>query len=308
MIECTLHLGDVAEGGKSYKSVALDLPMEFTPADIAAVLEAAKVRPVDVKTQATLDVANITAEQVVGLLSYFHGTSGRWLRLILDGEAVDTRTLTRAFPKVSRRVNSDVSHLYVADPQQVVRGVQKAFDARRVYITLPDNPTQAVAYFLALAGLRTTKDRIRLPLLAAAPIEEEPSRDELGSAQPSDFRQAGASFRTSHRLKSELHLLPGGPAQTTDRQQRLQKAAEVDIEKVMRALPKSRTEDGIKWHCPRPERHTNGDRNPSMRIDNNRTQCFRCDGEWVDSLRITVDSTGMSPDQAANWLLALAEN
>lgn len=305
MITCKLHLGDVTESGVSYKTVDLTLPESFTPEAVNDALIKANVNPVDIKTQATLDVHGASAQDVVGLVSFFHGASGRWIRLRIDGADLDSRKLSSAFPRPNKRIAADLAYLFVADAATIARGVQRVFDARRLYITLPQDPAQAAGYFLALSGLRTSKDRARLPFLVSGSIEEEPERDSLGSSQPLDFRAAGAAFRSGQRLQAELHLLPAESVTVTDRQKRLIQAAEVDIEKVMHALPKSRTEDGQKWHCPRPERHTNGDRNPSMRIDNNMTRCFRCDGEWVDSLRIVVDATGLSPDQAADWILSL---
>jgi hypothetical protein len=32
-------------------------------------------------------------------------------------------------------------------------------------------------------------------------------------------------------------------------------------------------------------------------------RCYRCDGERVDSLRLTMDVLGLSPDEAAAWLV-----
>lgn len=305
MITCKLHLGDVTDAGESYKTVDLNLEDNLTPDAVTEALIGANVQPVDIKTQATLDISGASSADVVGLVSFFHGASGRWIRLRIDGADLDSRKLAQAFPRPTKRMNSDLSFLYAGDTGDIARGVQRVFDARRLYVTLPENPTQAAGYFLALSGLRTTKDRARLPFLVAEAVTEEPDRANLGSSQPLDFRSAGSSFRAGQRLQAELALLPKEESVTTPRQDILVKASQVDIEKVMQALPKSRTEDGQKWHCPRPERHTNGDRNPSMRIDANMTRCFRCDGEWVDSLRITVDSTGMSPDQAASWLLSL---
>jgi hypothetical protein len=64
------------------------------------------------------------------------------------------------------------------------------------------------------------------------------------------------------------------------------------------------TPDGVLWHCPRPDRHRNGDANASMRVDEQGARCFRCDPEKIDSLRLVADVRGISFDEAADWILS----
>jgi len=42
-----------------------------------------------------------------------------------------------------------------------------------------------------------------------------------------------------------------------------------------------------------------------MRIypDDQTARCFRCDSERVGPLRLTIDTRGLSPDEAARWLI-----
>jgi hypothetical protein len=153
------------------------------------------------------------------------------------------------------------------------------------------NHALAVSQFMAICTLRQRGDQDRYPILAL-PNDTELDLDEV--------RKLTAEMRRSHRTDDRSSIAPRSVLSSY--QDRLSQASLVPQSAVMLALG-STTAGGGVWHCPRPSRHTHGDAVPSMRVENARARCFRCDAEWVDPVRLTADVKGVSFDEAAKWVI-----
>jgi hypothetical protein len=164
----------------------------------------------------------------------------------------------------------------------------------------------AVSQLIILAGLRARGDVDRLPYLVKGdePVAADGEDGVVGLCLDT-LRRGAVEARRAMRHDDRSQLAP--KAELTARQRMLLAASAVPIESVLTWLGASRDESSELWHCPRPERHNHGDANASMRVVRGKTQCFRCDAERVDSLRLVVDTKGMVPDTAAEWLLVEVE-
>jgi hypothetical protein len=114
------------------------------------------------------------------------------------------------------------------------------------------------------------------------------------------LRFVGIETRNADRLEYSADLVPVVPL--TPHQNLLLERALDSISKTMVYLGASMDPETELWHCPRPQRHSNGDKNASMHVEENFTQCFRCDSEKIDSLRLVMDTLNFTPDEAADWL------
>lgn len=169
--------------------------------------------------------------------------------------------------------------------------------ASRVVLTADPATPVALGQFLMLAALRRRGHNERFPLYAAS-ADSVPVDLELA-------RRRGAEVRKSTRPDTMGSLVDQLPP--TPRQERLSLAASSDVTTVLLRLGVTYQvgDDGVVlWHCPRPERHTNGDANPSTRVTKElRVRCFRCDPEPVDALGLVMDALSMTGDEAAEWIL-----
>lgn len=162
--------------------------------------------------------------------------------------------------------------------------------ARRVNLSLPSDPMSALVSFVVVAGIRARGRKERLPNVI---VDESPL--ELDS-----FRRLAAQFRRQEQMPPAEAIVEPLPRQ--ERAAKLLEAAQLSPAATMLALG-STTPGGGLWHCPRPDRHTNGDANASMRVQETHVRCFRCDSEDVDPVRLTADVTGATFSDAAEWLM-----
>jgi hypothetical protein len=176
--------------------------------------------------------------------------------------------------------------------------------ARRLRFVGDPVPIVALGQFLLIAALRARDNQDRFPYLVKG---DEPAIPEEDFAQVvgiclDTIRFAGIEARNADRLEYNGELVPSAPL--TPHQKFLITHADDPISKTMLALGASIDPETDLWHCPRPQRHSNGDKNASMRIEENFTQCFRCDSEKIDSLRLVMDTLDLTPDEAIDWLTA----
>ena len=225
---------------------------------------------------------------------------------VLDAPAIDT--LSRSLPDLGKPqsafevVQVGVAHDVIpyivgsVGPQEA----QMIRYAKRCRLVLFPEPGAAIAQFVAVSALRSRGDQDRFPLLISdpnAPLDSETEGVDLDS-----IRRQAVDVRRHSRVDDRSALAPRGPL--SERSKDLLMAAAVAVEATMVALGSTTPGNGV-WHCPRPHRHTHGDAIPSMRVESARARCFRCDPEWVDSLRLTADVKGCSFDEAAAWLTAI---
>jgi hypothetical protein len=174
--------------------------------------------------------------------------------------------------------------------------------ARRLRFVPVDDVVEALSQLVVVAAIRSRRDGAdRLPFLC---VGDEPAvledRDTVVGVCLDTIRRAAVDLRRS--LRSDDRDAVVEPIALTPRQLALVAAADRPIEETMVRLGAALNEATGMWHCPRPERHTHGDKNASMKSVKGRVQCLRCDPERVDSLRLTMDTLGVSADEAAEWL------
>lgn len=189
--------------------------------------------------------------------------------------------------------------------------------ARRLRLVPADHVQIALPQLVVVAALRARGATERLPLLCTG---DEPADPDAGICLET-ARRGGEAARRDLRSGTRDALAPAEPT----RFDRLEEADAVPVEKTLLRLgAKSKVVDlparpgtpehaaGVTvptevWHCPRPDRHTNGDATPSARIvikdERAEFQCFRCDPERVGSLRLVMDTLGLTGDEAADWIL-----
>lgn len=116
-----------------------------------------------------------------------------------------------------------------------------------------------------------------------------------------EVRKAGAALRRAKRVDDRSEV--ASPIDLSARQRYLMQAASVSVEETLMRLDSHVNAETGFWRCSRPNRHRNGDANPSSHVEDNKVRCYRCDKEPLDSLRLVMDTLSITPDEAANWLL-----
>jgi hypothetical protein len=159
---------------------------------------------------------------------------------------------------------------------------------------------EALSLLIAVAALRQRGGADRLPLLVTDPLA--PLTDEGGvvGVDLDLLRRSANELRRSRRIDARDALVE--PIEETPRIAMLRAAAGVAIEDALVLLGSHQDETSGYWRCPRPDRHRNGDANPSLKVTDGKVRCYRCDTEPVDSLRLVIDTLGCSPDDAARAL------
>ncbi|HEY8482402.1 MAG TPA: hypothetical protein VIL71_21460 [Spirillospora sp.] len=174
--------------------------------------------------------------------------------------------------------------------------------AARLRMVPPPSARDALATFVLVAAIRRRADD-RFPYLSKGGEPVPTVKDD--PAQGIDLeklRREAAKVRQEQRSgRRGADLVP--PVPIPPHNQRIAEARAVDIRTVLRRLGSS-SDDGNLWHCPRPRNHSNGDVNPSMKVyGDNRTRCHRCDSEKVGPVRLVIDVLGITPDEAASFIL-----
>lgn len=178
-------------------------------------------------------------------------------------------------------------------PDALADAADLIHSARRVRFVAGPDALGAIVTFVKIARLRRRGDQDRFPQLVTAPAADAPVVDL-------DLLRRAA--RERRRAVIDAPVVAAVPLSA--RLVRLQTAAAVPIEVVLTRLGSARDPDSGLWRCPRPVRHRNGDQNPSLRVVSDRVQCFVCDAERVDALRLVMDTRDLTPDEAAEWLLS----
>jgi hypothetical protein len=134
---------------------------------------------------------------------------------------------------------------------------------------------------------------------------EEPSLDSRNSVDLEDLSRETAELRRNNKTDNRDALVE--TVEPSARQKQLIQAADTEMLVVLNMLGSEQNIETGYWRCTRPERHRNGDANPSCVVEDNTMRCFRCDAEPVDALRLVMDTLNLSPDDAANKLLELQQ-
>jgi hypothetical protein len=271
---------------------------------IVATLRDSGLSPADLRSRAVLCLpSSLDVGAILEIYATVCGFANRRLDVLLDKDTlIEVSAAEGSLPKVDLSIKPDSTPELVVFGSTVegvvsVAGNITASDAvilhhaRRVRFVPFNSHALAVSQFIALCALRQRGDQERYPILALSD-DKELDLDEV--------RKQTAEMRRSHRTDDRSSIAPRSVLSSY--QDRLTQASLVPQSAVMLALG-STTPGGGVWHCPRPSRHTHGDAVPSMRVEDARARCFRCDAEWVDPVRLTADVKGVSFDEAAKWVI-----
>ena len=117
---------------------------------------------------------------------------------------------------------------------------------------------------------------------------------------PEDYRKLGNELRREIKIDNRNTIVEKN--NLSPRIEELSQLANLNIEEALKYLGSYPDSEGIYWRCPRPERHNNGDLNPSMKINEGKVRCYKCDNEEIDTLRLLMDTLLISTDDAAKIL------
>jgi hypothetical protein len=287
-------------------------PKEVTPAAVTAVISASSLTAADLRTPTLFVVGPGSAERALMVYAAVCGFAGRFLDISDMSEVLETRPLNESL----RLSPSPAPRTLDTPPVLTGPGVGRSFlddimvdDALDLHFTkkaffLPDESVLGSLYsFVAVASLRWRNKADRFPLLYTGVVSQDVSEMEAAAIDLDLLRRTGAETRRSRRIDDRGAVVD--PTPSTTRQQTLLAAAQTPLEATLLALGSHQDTETDFWRCPRPERHRNGDANPSSRITEHGFRCFRCDTEQVDALRLVMDTKGLSPDDAAVWLASI---
>lgn len=217
----------------------------------------------------------------------------------------EARRRVRTLPKLPEGRHRPESRVVVVDPEHnlFVRASDEELAeiraAKHVVVVTGGMPLRRVIEDIALvAGLRHRPGvPFRYPWVRVG-------FDETTDINLGEYRSAGwVLTRDEWTLKASANLVEKAESYTT--QSWVDDTRRAPIESVLGILGSysADTEDGKRWRCVRPQDHTNGDRNPSMVVKDNKAQCFRCDEEPRDPVALTMVTEGCTPAEVAILLM-----
>lgn len=315
-------------------------PTEHSAEAVIETLRSAELTPADLRSRVLFVADGGTSYRDVSLMVYsaLMGFAKRRLDVAfaIDGDAIsmeDFDASMRSMPglvrpetlpdaaQVGGAPRTDIVHADVSASLTIEAATTIRF-ARRLRFVPPAAPAVALPQLVVVAALRARGQMDKLPLLCDGTEPAPAAAPDNAGVCLDTLRRAGEEIRRGLRSDTRDAL---APVLTENPHARLVEADAIPVERTLVRLgAKSRIvemparpgtpehEQGVTvptevWHCPRPDRHTNGDANPSSRIitkgETALFQCFRCDTERVGSLRLVMDTLSKTGSEAANWLL-----
>jgi hypothetical protein len=174
--------------------------------------------------------------------------------------------------------------------------------AARLRMVPPPAARDLLTMFLLIAAIRRRSDD-RFPYLSTgtepAPDTKDDPRQGIDLER---IRRAAADHRRRLRAaRRSSEVVDRVPVSAHD--QRIAQANRVEITQILTRLGSTADPTG-RWHCPRTIRHANGDENPSLVLyGDNRVRCQRCDTEKIGPVRLIIDALGLTPDEAAAFIV-----
>ena len=294
---------DIAGGARTVK---LEFP-GHSPAEIAETIRVAELSPRDFRSNALIvtrpDIDPLVFAAAQSALSFLAGRAmpTQVDETITDVEDMEMRLHRERHTRPAQiddmlqvgGTATDIPVVNIAGSAADIRtAINRIHFAKRVIVAALASPAAMTSVVSLVTAIRRRDGRDRPPFVSLG--------DEivdLGAVH----REVAALRRTSPGLAADL-------APTIDLPERLQRFAEADsypVEQILEILGTRRGPEGSNlWHCSRPERHSNGDQRPSMRVKNGKIRCLRCDEEPMGALRIVADTKHLSAEDAAEFILA----
>jgi hypothetical protein len=278
-------------------------PLSAAQEDILDAITKSDLSPADLRARTLLLVDEFADRTIASALyAALVGFAGRRLDFSTGAEPVSAALLHAAGTSAEDQGKPDelLEHVLVGrsagslDPTQAlsVEDVTRIRFARRVTLEpVGTGVSTSLTQLIVTAAIRVRNGADYFPTYS----------DSDGTLVDLDaLRRAGSEHRRSIRTDFRDAIAPNQP--TSERQNRLIAASLLSMEDTLHLLGSTQSPESGFWRCTRPDRHRNGDANPSMRIVDGKIRCFRCDTEPVDPLRLVVDTLNLSPDAAADML------
>lgn len=303
--EIVLYLGASRPELDGVSAVVELKPKSTAQDDILEAISSSGLTPADLRARTLLLVDEFADRATASALyAALVGFAGRRLDFSTGSEPVSATVLHNAgtsaeasdrpeeLPEIVIVGRSDGS----LDPTQPlsVDDVTRIRFARKVVLEPVGNGVAScLTQLIVTAAIRVRNGADYLPSFAIADGE---------TIELDMLRRAGSELRRSIRTDSRDAIAPA--VEVSERQRNLTDAAGLPMENTLQLLGSEQSNVTGFWRCTRPSRHRNGDANPSMRVVDGKVRCFRCDTEPVDPLRLAIDTLNLSPDAAAEILLA----
>jgi hypothetical protein len=301
------------------RAILLD-PKETSSDSVLIALSLSGLTPSDLRARSLVSFPAGT-DPALAILVYtaITGFAGRYLDVLSADTLIEPSPLLRAALAMHQErpssqpnvilvgATSDLLPWVVLDHQLTRDEATRIRWSRRLRFVPDTDLVTALSQFIVISSLRNRNSSDRLPYLCdgTEPFNEETPLDLVGIDLDA-LRLAALALRRQERSGDRDAIVE--VLEPSDRDVTLQRAADIPIEECLRRLGAVQNPDTELWHCPRPSRHTNGDATASMKVQNDRVRCYRCDRERLDSLRLTMDVSGLSSDECATWLLSSAPN
>jgi len=279
-------------------------PASAAQEDILAAITNSELSPADLRARTLLLVDEFADRAITSALyAALVGFAGRRLDFSTGAEPVSAALLHAAGTSAEDQGRPEelVEHVSVGrsagslDPTQAlsVEDVTRIRYARRVTLEpVGSGVSTSLTQLVVTAAIRVRNGADYFPTFS----------DSDGTLVELDgLRRAGSELRRSIRTDFRNAIAPN--QLTSERQNRLIAASILPMEATLGFLGSTQSPDSGFWRCTRPDRHRNGDANPSMRVVDGKVRCFRCDTEPVDPLRLVIDTLNLSPDAAADMLI-----
>lgn len=290
--------------------------------DYMAVLEQSNITAPDLKTK-TLVIVQENSIEALQVYVALCGVAARLLDCATQKSLHHpSTTLTPSAPITPVQPIGDTTVL-VGDKSDLSISFDDMLDAEQIaqiisakkvvllvgsntdYATDTEKYDKIVGAILTIASMRTRECYPSIATVDATNsslVQSVLSGDMSNVVDLEEVRKAGAALRRAKRVDDRSEV--ASPIDLSTRQRYLMQAASVSVEETLMRLDSHVNADTGFWRCSRPNRHRNGDANPSSHVEDNKVRCYRCDKEPLDSLRLVMDTLNITPDEAANWLLA----
>ena len=300
-----LYLGNnlpVIEG----VSVVDITPKDTTLESISYAISQANLTAADMRAKTLLVIDGISIEMALSVYSLILGFAARRINISVNGEIIDAATLNH-FGLISKdggKPSEPAEYIILKNSdfkeELPIDFITQLRYAKRCLLPLDTNLKETLEIFIRAAGIRIRNNGDHLPTLSKSSNANE--EDESLIIDTNSFRKLGNELR--RMVKTDDRGAIVRPGEVTPRDLNLEKAAKLPIEIALQYLGSYVDETGEFWRCPRPERHRNGDLNPSMKISEEKVRCYRCDLESIDGLRLIMDSLDVTPDEASKIILS----
>jgi hypothetical protein len=290
-------------------------PASASAEDVLAKLRTCGIKPADLRAR-TIFLTDSDTETTLAVYAALIGFSGRRIDVASGSQLVEVTPVHEHAKRLEDLGKpSDPAELVQvgrAHPDVVSVPPGATLDEAQVtliryarklrFVPIGDGVLDALNQFLLVSGIRVRNEADRLPVLVKGdePVEVAAEGEEEAPSVGLDLdhvRREAIEFRRTQRFDERSAVAER--VEPSARQRTLLAAAALPLGAQVDA-------DSGLWHCPRPDRHTNGDANASLKAAKGTVRCYRCDAEPVDSLRLTTDVLGASADEAADWLLSEA--